>query len=186
MGDTVTISVAPTPSKVSDLAKNLVGSLSVVLSDIDSRTATTTTTNANGTTSVKGGLLTGDSGVRSVRQQLIQAATYPVDGTSPSSVGIIIGRDGTVTFDEEKFAAAVTDDPVGTAAFVQALATRVQDAADGDVRPLRRLAHVSDHQPGIAGQGLRRADRGLGHSASNCAGPPCRRPTPRWKSRCPA
>ena len=97
--------------KVSDLAKNLVGSLSVVLSDIDSRTATITFADANGATSVKGGLLTGDSGVRSVRQKLVEAATYPVDGASPSSVGIVLGRDGTVTFDAEKFATAVAKDP---------------------------------------------------------------------------
>ncbi|GMA35671.1 hypothetical protein [Demequina litorisediminis] len=47
----------------------------MVLSDIDSRTATTTVTNSDGTTSVSGGLLSGDSAVRSLRSALVDAAS---------------------------------------------------------------------------------------------------------------
>jgi len=128
-GETVTLNVAADASKVSDLAKNVVGALSTVLQDIDSWTATTTTQNADGTTSVKGGLLTGDTSTDQFRNQLIQAATYPVNGVSPSSVGIIIGKDGSITFDPDKFASALQADPAGTAAFMQTLAKRVQDTA---------------------------------------------------------
>jgi flagellar hook-associated protein 2 len=129
-GETVTVDVATDSSKVKGLASGLVGALSVVLSDIASRTATTTTTNDNGTTSVKGGLLSGDATIRMMRGQLVDAVSYPVDGVSPSSVGIVLGRDGTVTFDEEAFAKAVQEDPEGTAAFVQELAGRVQGVAE--------------------------------------------------------
>ncbi|MFV0632973.1 flagellar filament capping protein FliD [Demequina sp.] len=126
--DPVTVTVAADHSAVKSLASGLVGALAVVLSDMDSRTATTTVTNDDGTTSVTGGLLSGDAGVRMLRTQLLQAASYPVDGVSPSSVGIVLGRDGTVTFDEAAFAQAVADDPEGTAAFVQELAARVETA----------------------------------------------------------
>ena len=134
-GEPVTIDVAPDASKVKGLASGLIGALSVVLSDMDSRTATTTTTKDDGTKAVTGGVLSGDSAVRMLRSQLVQAATYPIDGRSPSSVGIEVGRDGTISFDEEAFAAAVAEDPDGTAAFVQALADRVATVADSASDP---------------------------------------------------
>lgn len=130
VGERVTLNVATNAAQVSSLAKNVVGTLSLVLADIDSRTATTTKTNADGTTSVKGGLLTGDIGISTARSRLTQSLTYPVNGVSPSSVGIIIERDGTVTFDDTKFAAALAKDPDGTATFLQAIATRAQGVAD--------------------------------------------------------
>lgn len=136
VGETVTVDVAPDASKVSNLAKNLVGTLQLVMADIDSRTATTIKTNADGTTSVKGGLLTGDTSTNTFRTQLMQAATYPVNGVSPSSVGIILAKDGTVSFDADKFAAALKKDPEGTAEFVQSLSARVQVAADAISDPL--------------------------------------------------
>lgn len=130
VGSTATVDVAVNSSAVSDLAKNLVGSLGLVLSDIDSRTATTTSTNSDGSTSVKGGVLTGDIGISTARSQLVNAAIYPVNGKSPASVGIVLAKDGTLTFDATKFASALQDDPDGTAAFVQELAGRVQTVAD--------------------------------------------------------
>ena len=129
-GETVTVNVATDPAQVSSLAKNVVGTLTLMLSDLDSWTATTTTTNADGTQSVKGGLLTGDTSTSQFRNQLMQAATYPVNGVSPSSVGIILEKDGSITFDADKFAAALAKDPAGTATFVQTVSQRVQATAD--------------------------------------------------------
>ncbi|MCB2411966.1 flagellar filament capping protein FliD [Demequina sp. TTPB684] len=129
-GETVTINVAPDAAAVKSLASNLVNAIGVVFSDIASRTKATTTTKSDGTTAVAGGLLSGDSAVRSLQNQLTQAASYPVDGKSPSTVGIVVGRDGTFTFDEDVFAAALADDPDGTALFVQKLAERVQGVAE--------------------------------------------------------
>lgn len=130
VGETVTVNVAPDAAAVSSLAANLVDSINVVFSDIASRTKATTTTKSDGTTAVSGGLLSGDSAVRSLQTQLTQAASYPVDGKSPSSVGIVIGRDGTFTFDEAKFAAALQEDPDGTADFLSKFAARVQAVAE--------------------------------------------------------
>ncbi len=129
-GETVTVSVAPDDSAVKSLASNLVSQLNLVFSEIKSRTAATTTTNSDGTTSVKGGLLSGDAAVRSVQSQLSQAASYPVDGKSPASFGIVVNRDGTFTFDEAAFASKLNDNPEAAAAFVQSLADRVAGVAN--------------------------------------------------------
>ena len=131
VGETATITVKPDATKVQDLAKELVASISTVLLDIQSRTATTTTTGSDGTTKVTGGLLTGDVSTQQLASALTEAVSYPVNDKSPSSVGFVLGKDGNVTFDAEKFAQALKDDPDGTAAFVQAIAARVKDVSTG-------------------------------------------------------
>jgi flagellar hook-associated protein 2 len=126
-----TVTVGRDDAALSKLAKDLVGAMGVVLSEISSRTATTTRTNSDGTTTVTGGLFTADSAVRSIRTQLSDALGRPVGTTSPAEVGIVLGRDGTFTFDEQKFAAAVAADPTTVQTIVQGLAQRVSDAATG-------------------------------------------------------
>jgi flagellar hook-associated protein 2 len=130
VGETATVSVAPDASKVSDLAANMVSALTVVFQEIDSRSTTVTTANSDGTTSVTGGLFTGDTSMTTLRSQLMEAATYPINGISPSKMGISIQQDGTVTFDKTKFAAALKNDPEGTAEYLQTLAARVQTTAN--------------------------------------------------------
>ncbi|WP_273652283.1 flagellar filament capping protein FliD [Cellulomonas fimi] len=127
--DPVTLTVSRDTAALTSLASGLVGSLGVVLSEITSRTATSTTTDSDGRTVISGGLFSGDSAVRGLRQQLQSAASYPVDGVSPSEVGITIGRDGTFTFDEKKFQAALTADPDKVQRVVSGLAQRVADVA---------------------------------------------------------
>lgn len=127
--DPVTLTVSRDTAALTSLASGLVGSLGVVLSEITSRTATSTTTDSDGRTVISGGLFSGDSAVRGLRQQLQSAASYPVDGVSPSEVGITIGRDGTFTFDEKKFQAALTADPDKVQKVVSGLAQRVADVA---------------------------------------------------------
>ena len=127
--DPVTVTVGRDQAAVTALAKGLVGSLGVVLSEISSRSATTTSTNSDGTTKVTGGLFTGDSAVRGIQQTLVEAASYGVDGVSPSTVGIVLGRDGTFTFDEALFTTALAEDPAKVQAVVAGLAARVADAA---------------------------------------------------------
>ena len=127
--DPVTVTVARDDEALAKLASGVVGALGVVLSEITSRTSTTTTTKADGTTSVTGGLFSADSAVRGIRQSLISAASMPVDGFSPSEVGIVLGRDGSFTFDEEKFAAALAADPAKVQSMVTQLSARVSDVA---------------------------------------------------------
>lgn len=125
----VTLTVARDSAAVTALASGLVGSLGVVLSEIASRTATSTTTGTDGRTVVSGGLFAGESATRDVQQRLQQAASYPVDGTSPSTVGIVVGRDGTFTFDQKIFDAALAADPAKVQKVISGLAQRVADVA---------------------------------------------------------
>ena len=127
--DPVTISVARDSSAVQKQAADLVSSLGITFSEITSRTATTTTTSVDGRTVVTPGLMTGDSAVRGVREQLTSAASLPVNGQSPASVGIVLGRNGTFTFDAAKFASAMAEDPAKVQAIVTTIADRVAKAA---------------------------------------------------------
>jgi len=125
----VTVTVARDTDALTKMASGLVGALGVVFSEISSRSAVTTTTNADGTTKVTGGLFTGDSAVRGIHQQLTEAASYPVNGVSPSAVGIVLGRDGSFTFDEKVFTEALAEDPAKVQAVISGLAQRLSDAA---------------------------------------------------------
>lgn len=136
--DPVTVTISKDTEALTKLASNMVSQLGIVLSEISSRSATTTTTGDDGRTIVTGGIFTGDSSVRGMQQQILSAASTPVDGFSPSEVGIEIGRDGTFTFNEEKFAQALAADPAkvqrivsGVGANIEKLATSTSDKYDG-------------------------------------------------------
>ncbi|MCU1442272.1 MAG: flagellar cap protein, partial [Cryobacterium sp.] len=98
-------------------------------SDIASKTKVSTTTDASGTTSTKGGVFTGDSTIRDINQRMLSAGSLPVNGRSPSEFGISITKSGTFEFDKEKFAAAMAKEPAAAQATLQAIATRVAAAA---------------------------------------------------------
>lgn len=125
----VTVTVARDDTALKKLAADLVGAVGVVLSEIKSRTASKTTTAADGGTIVSAGVLGGDSSTRALNQQVVTAASYPVDGISPSEVGIVLGRDGAFTFDEAKFTAAMAADPAKVQKVVSGIAERVADVA---------------------------------------------------------
>lgn len=129
--DPVTVTVAQDTKALSALASGLVGAMGVVLSEIASRTATTTTTGSDGKTTVTAGLLSGDSAVRATRDQLTTAMLSPVDGKSPSTLGITFAKDGTFSFDEDTFLAALAEDPAGVQSKLTELSQRVADVATG-------------------------------------------------------
>jgi len=112
------------------LADELVSNVSVVLSDIASRTRTTTSTDSSGNTVVTGGLFSGDSAIRFLTSNIQSAMTSPVDGKSPSSIGISIDRHGAISLDKAAFGKALAEDSEGTMAMVQAIAGRVQEVAE--------------------------------------------------------
>lgn len=120
-----TVTVQRDGAALQKLASDLVASLNVALADITSRTKTTTTTGTDGRTVVSGGLLTGDSAVRNLAQQLSGAASSSVGGFSPSEVGIVVGKDGTFSFDAAKFQAALAKDPAKAQSMVTQVAERV-------------------------------------------------------------
>lgn len=123
----VTLTVVRDDKAISDVAAGLTAGLVDLFAFINRNSAVTTST-SSGTTKSTGGLFTGDSGIRDIKQAMMSAATGPVDGRSPSEIGIIITKDGTVEFDAEKFAAALAADPVKTQATLQTIAGRVEAA----------------------------------------------------------
>jgi len=128
----VSLTVARDDAAVTKLATDLVGALGVVLSEISSRTKSTITTAEDGRTVVTGGLFSGDSAVRGIQQQLQSAASFPVDGISPSEVGLSINaKTGHFDFDEEKFAAALAADPARVEKVISGLAARIGEVATG-------------------------------------------------------
>ena len=128
--EAVTIKIGKDDGALKKLASDLVGQLALVLGEIGSRTATTTTTGEDGKVKISGGILSGDSAIRGLQQQFLSAGSTPIDGVSPSEVGIVIGRDGTFTFDDKKFAAAMAEDPVRTQRIVSGVAQNVQSLAE--------------------------------------------------------
>lgn len=128
--DPVKVTVATDSEAQAKLAEELVANVSVVLSDIASRTRTTTSTDASGNTVVSGGLFSGDSAIRFLTSDLQSAMTSPMAGKSPSSVGISIDRYGAISLDKTVFSKALADDAEGTMAMVQAIAGRVQEVAE--------------------------------------------------------
>ncbi len=51
------------------------------------------------------------------------------DGVAPSTLGIVLGKDGSFTFDEAKFSAALAADPAKVQKVVSGLAARVAEKA---------------------------------------------------------
>ncbi|GAB3583543.1 flagellar filament capping protein FliD [Leifsonia lichenia] len=125
----VTLTIARDDKSITDLANSLVTSLNDIFSYISAKQAVATSTDAAGGTVVTAGSFTGDSTVRDANQKLIDAASAPVNGVSPSTYGISITRDGTLTFDKDIFGAALAADPEKVKAVVQTIAGRVADAA---------------------------------------------------------
>lgn len=125
----VTVTVGRDDEAVKTLVSGLVTNVSTVLGEITSRTKGTTTTATDGRTVVTGGLLSGDSAIRELSSAVLAAASQPVGGVSPSTVGIVIGRDGTVTFDDAKLTAALAADPANVQKIVTEIATRLDKVA---------------------------------------------------------
>ncbi|WP_242091306.1 flagellar filament capping protein FliD [Curtobacterium sp. DN_7.5] len=139
--DPVTVSVAQDITKAQAVAKGLVDAMNAVTAYYGSNTGVTSTTSpTTGTTTTTAGVLLGDATTRSAVQALSSAMSAPVNGKSPSSIGIVVTKDGDFTFDEDAFQKALAADPAGTqamlsgvAASVGAVATSASDKYDGSI-----------------------------------------------------
>jgi flagellar hook-associated protein 2 len=135
----VTVDVASDVTAASTSAQALTTGLISLFSGITASTAITTSSSTSGgtsTTATSGGIFTGDAMVRLVKDTLLSAVSGAVDGKSPSTIGISLTRDGTITFDQSRFEAAMKADPAGTTAMYQSIATAVSKAATGFSDPL--------------------------------------------------
>jgi len=118
----VTLTVQRDMAAAAKEASSLVESLNGLLNFISANSSVTIGT--GGATS--GMIFTGDSMVRSITQRLTDAAMRPVDGRSPSEIGISITREGKLEFDEEKFTKALNADPARVQSAFATLAKRVE------------------------------------------------------------
>ena len=109
-------------------AKALVDGLTGLFSFISKNSSVNVST-STGSTTTKGGIFTGDSSVRDIEQRMMKAAISPIDGRSPSEIGISITKDGSIEFDAEKFGKALKEDSAWAEKVVQTIAGRVETAA---------------------------------------------------------
>ncbi|MEV7646577.1 flagellar filament capping protein FliD [Arthrobacter sp. NPDC089319] len=124
----VTVTINRDNAGIAKKASDLVDGLASLFSYISTNSSVSTST-STGTTVAKGGIFTSDSSVRDIEQRIMRAATGPVEGRSPSEIGISITKDGTVEFDAEKFAAALEENPAWAEKVVQEISSRVATAA---------------------------------------------------------
>ncbi|ROP66945.1 flagellar filament capping protein FliD [Curtobacterium sp. PhB115] len=128
--DPVTVTTAQDTTKAQAVASGLVDALNAVSAYYGTNTAVTSTTSATtGTTTTTAGVLSGDATTRDVVQRLASTMSAPVGGKSPSSIGIVITKDGDFTFDADAFQKALTTDPEGTQAMLAGVAANVGASA---------------------------------------------------------
>ncbi|HEY9423463.1 MAG TPA: flagellar filament capping protein FliD [Microterricola sp.] len=125
----ITITVARDDAAIGKVAETLIGKLNEIFEFIDSKRALTTTTGADGKPVVAGGVFSSDSTVRDVEQRLLDAASAPIDGRSPSEFGISITKGGRMELDAEKFAKSLAEDPGATQKALTTITTRLEEAA---------------------------------------------------------
>lgn len=125
--DPVTVNVALDAKAQSTTAAAFIKEVATLLTRIDNGSKATVGKVGETTTL---GVFTGDSAVRTLRTALANAVQHPVDGVSPSTIGISIDDKGVLAFDADKFAKALADDPQATQKVFSAVATRLEGVTD--------------------------------------------------------
>jgi flagellar hook-associated protein 2 len=125
----VTVSITRDTAGIGAVAANLVAGLASVFSTIDAQSAVSSSTSSTGAATTTAGVFTGNGTVRDVRSQIQAAASAPVNGRSPSEIGLTVTKDGTIQYDDARFSAALAADPAGTQSMLQTIATRIAAAA---------------------------------------------------------
>lgn len=125
----VTLTVARDDTKISKIAGDFISALNGVFALISTKSTVIDSTDPSGNPTISGGVFTSDSMVRAVNEKILAAASMPVDGRSPSEIGISITKTGELEFDADKFAKALAADPDRVERVIQELASRVEAAA---------------------------------------------------------
>lgn len=133
----VTVTTAPDTASVKAKVKSFVGTITTALKSLSEATSS----GADG----KKGTLANDPAMRSLRNQLVNAITFGVAGSSLGSAGLAgieSTRDGEITFDEAAFTAAFATDPEAVIALFQSddpdnpgIAQRVAAVAAAAIEP---------------------------------------------------
>nr|WP_281369856.1 flagellar filament capping protein FliD [Leifsonia psychrotolerans] len=119
--------------------KELTDALSAIFGTITAKSLTTQKTEADGTVVTALGTFSSNSTIKSIKQSIVSAVGQPIDGFSPSEVGISFSADGSLVFDAEKFAAALAANPAKAEGMIATIAGRVETAA----------ASISDKYQGL-------------------------------------
>ena len=137
VGAATTITVRGDTAKIAQQAGDLVASVNDLLGAIADNTKVSTTSGSSGVSSARGGPLTGDSTVRAIATAITDATYRPTsNGRSPSEIGIVVQRDGTFAFDQDKLTAALAADASGPRAALSEIAGRVAAAAKSASEPV--------------------------------------------------
>lgn len=118
-GTVVDVAISSDADAMTATVKELVDQVNAALEAIDGLTGYNSATSSSGA-------LSGDAGVRSLRNSLL-TAVYPGDGTSMAGFGLQVDRYGQLAFDEDKFQAAYAADPGAVAAAFTTGATSVDN-----------------------------------------------------------
>jgi len=136
---TATVSTSVNSSAITSKVSGLVAAMNSVLSDVAFHTKALTT----GTTAsaINGGLLRGNSTMRDLASQVVNAVNVGTPGGDNATlVGLTVTRQGEVAFDAATFGRLYKDDPSAAAAVLQSFSAAVQavgsqasDPVDGAV-----------------------------------------------------
>ncbi len=129
--DPVTVSVERNDSALADDVAQLVATANTALAEIKVQTR-------YGVDGIGNGALAGDGTVRRIADQIRSALGRPVDGFGDligADVGIQTTRDGSFTFDEATFRAALAEDPEAVARFFGRSATSPAGVTFVDAAP---------------------------------------------------
>ncbi|SDH36829.1 flagellar filament capping protein FliD [Microbacterium sp. 77mftsu3.1] len=124
----VDITVATDTAARTTAAETYVKQIQALMTGLANGSKATTATAPGETTRL--GVFTGDSTIRQLRTSLANAVQYPVDGVSPSTIGISFDKFGALQFDKEKFTAAIEKDPAAVDKVFKGISSRVQGVAD--------------------------------------------------------
>lgn len=114
-GTTVTLSMTQPTSGLADLLKEFVSAYNTLMGALNTATAT-------GTDSSNAGVLNGVAGVRDMKRQLGALTSTQLSATGTyktlADIGVGTNRDGTLSLDSARLAAAMESDPEGVANMV--------------------------------------------------------------------
>ena len=152
-GTTVTLSMSQPTAGLSDLLKEFVDAYNTLMKALNTATAT-------GADSSTAGVLNGVSGVRDMKRQLAAITSTQLSATGTfktlSDIGVSTNRDGTLSLDTARLAAAMESDPEGVTNMVNpkvsttanpglsALMDTVRDNIEKDDGPMKSAQKTYD------------------------------------------
>lgn len=166
-GTTVTLSMSQPTAGLSDLLKEFVDAYNTLIQALNTATAA-------GTDSSTAGVLNGVSGVRDMKRQLAGITSTQLSATGTfktlTDIGVSTNRDGTLSLDTDRLAAAMESDPEGVTNMVNpkvsttanpglsALMDTVRDNIEKDDGPLKSAQKSYDALAGEFTKQLEKLD----------------------------